>query len=217
MKKLSTAIIVILNIGLIIAGALYLISIFKPQTSIEEDLTLQYLAEISRAKYESSQLSAHYADIATQEQRHNTSLLLKAIAKAETIQCKNCSRAIKILGGTFNLPKQQVFNHLSTHRHLQSIIEHKSALHEKHTAHLIKYTVDRNNMYVARLLLWCDASDIHQIKFIQRELSNSNSTLLSQPRKYYVCPKCSNISDDEFISHLCPHCMTPSAEFLVFD
>ena len=215
MKKLSTAIIVILNISLIIAGALYLISL-KPKASTE-DHTLQYLTEISRAKYESSTVSAHYADIAAKEQRHSTALLLKAIAQAEAIQCENCSRAIRILGGTFQSPERQAFNHSSTHRNLHAIIEQKSALHKNRIAHLIKYTVDRNNMYVARLLLWCDASDIHQIKFIQRELSSSDSMLLSQHRTYYVCPKCSNLSDDEFIYQLCPHCMTPFAEFFVFD
>ncbi len=219
MKRLGTAIIVALNIGLIVAGALYLISALKPQQpqNYTEDSTLQYLTEIGRAKYESSLLSAHYADIATKEQRVGTSRLLKAIAKAETIQCENCIRAIRILGGSSHLPKQHSFNHISTHRHLHSIIEQKSALHQQHTSHLIKYTADRNNMYVARLLTWCDASDIHQIRFIQRELSHFDSTLLPQPRKYYVCPRCSYICDDEFISHLCHYCMTPFAEFIVFD
>jgi rubrerythrin len=74
--------------------------------------------------------------------------------------------------------------------------------------------IDEGNKYVARMLTWCDASDLKQILILQREVERMAE---DDAPLYRVCPTCGNFIEEELHTHFCPHCMTASEEFLVFN
>lgn len=210
---LAAVVVALITVG----GAAYIISIVEPTNKDNNKWPhiIEYLDRISRAKHKSSHLSAHYATIATQEQQPDIALLLRAIAGADSVQCENCRRAIGVLGGKFYPPQMPLPKKISSRQHLLSTIESKSRQRQQLSLFAQQAALGHNR-YVARLIVWCHESDRQQMEFIKRELSRNGATSY-RSAKYYVCPKCSSLYDEQTISHLCPLCMTPFATFILFE
>jgi rubrerythrin len=164
-----------------------------------------------------SLIATHYAVIAEAENQHPTATLLRAIAKSEEVQYENCRRAIAALGGE-EKPARADRKTATTisHNNLHAIIDYKIA-YRSHLARYARHATQTENRYVARLLLWCDESDTRQIEFLRRQIATEHHPQHILIGRFYVCPTCSNLFDDEFHSHLCPLCMTSAERFFVFE
>lgn len=218
MKQFRTPIIIASALCGFILCAIYLatlISHTEPRRSRWTEARHQ-LEEIAEIKNQHSATSAYFARFAREEQRHTAAALLQAISKADEIQCQSCKKAITILGGSNHPTAASQVKASTTAQHLQQIISTKTHCHSNHFLHFSHDMAQSGNRYIVRLITWCDASDIHQIRLLRREIAEFDSA--NQPRRrYYVCPTCSNVSDDEFISHFCPYCMTSFEEFFIFE
>ena len=177
--------------------------------------TLQELNALARNRYRQSQRYAQYARHAEQEGLHNQATLLRAMSQADAVQCQNCIKAINSLGGVYNQPTNVDAEMQDTRRHLQQALDNKTTLHENHSS-LILHTLNEGNRYIARMLTWCDASDIEQILILRTELCRTS--LQDSIRSHYrVCPVCGNLSDKALTSCHCPHCMTSEQELIIFE
>lgn len=217
MRKIVKAVAVVISIVIIAGvGALFL---RERRTASEEDrwqATLLYLAEIYDTKMLHSLIATHYAAIAEAENQHPTATLLRAIAKSEEIQYENCRRAIVALGGEEQQTASRKTASTISHDNLHAIIDYKIA-YRSTIARYAVHATQTENRYVARLLLWCDESDTRQIEFLRRQIATEHHPQQILIGRFYVCPTCSNLFDDEFHSHLCPLCMTSAERFFVFE
>ena len=213
--RLRTPFIVAFTIALTALIIAYLASLrfpAEPTDYLWYD-SLQQLGEIGRAKYRQSHRYGEYARRAERDSLHNVATLFRAMAYADNVQCNNCRKAIESLGGRFHTPVLLPSEREPTLTHLHSALSEKYELHNGPTTPCIHQALEDGNRYVARLITWCDASDIKQIVILQREIEQLEH---NAPREYSVCPTCGAISDGGLHSCLCPHCLTESSEFILF-
>ncbi len=218
MRHLRTPFVAAFTIGLTALIIAYLVSLrypAEPTDYLWYD-SLQQLGELGRAKYRQSHRYGEYAHRAERDSLHGLATLFRAMAYADNVQCNNCRKAIESLGGRFHIPILLPSERQPTLEHLRSALNEKYAIHNGPTAPCIHRAIDEGNRYVARLVTWCDASDIKQILIIQRELESMEQHFKHNIREYRVCPTCGAISDEGLQSCFCPHCMTASDEFILF-
>ena len=218
MRKIVKAVAAVVSI-VIIAGVIAILLCERRATSdaTRWQTTLLYLAEIYDTKMLHSLIATHYAVIAEAENQHPTATLLRAIAKSEEVQYENCRRAIATLGGEEVSAKTDRRTATTiSHNNLHAIIDYKIA-YRSHLARYARHATLSDNRYVARLLLWCDESDTRQIEFLRRQIATAHHPQQILIGRFYVCPTCSNLFDEEFHSHLCPLCMTSAERFFVFE
>lgn len=217
MKRIVTPFLAAIIIGALALFGVYIESKINPQPKSDYLWydTIKELNNMARLKYRQSIRYAQYSAHAEKEGLHNEATLLRAIAKADAIQCESCIKAINSLGGVYHSPVSVDANIQSTRQHLRLISDEKSAFHLHHIHHLITQTLNEGNRYIARMLTWCDASDIEQILILRHTLQQGKEadTLNNQ---YSVCPVCGNLTNKELTSYRCAHCMTPNEEFLIF-
>ena len=178
--------------------------------------SLQQLGELGRAKYRQSHRYGEYAHRAERDSLHDIATMFRALAYADNVQCNNCRKAIESLGGRFHTPVLLPSEREHTHEHLQSALKDKYALHNGPTTPCIERAMEDGNRYVARLITWCDASDVKQILILQREIENFSCATGHSPHEYHICPTCGAINDDGLVSYYCPQCMTESKTFVIF-
>ena len=177
--------------------------------------TIDELSDLARMKYRQSHRYIQYSTYAEQEGMPSEAILLRAIAKADAIQCGNCIKAIESLGGIYHAPIIAEPTLQNTRSHLQHILDEKSLCHNQQMYRLISRSLDEGNRYIARMLTWCDASDIEQIIIIKNymECPSAHDSLAVQ---YTVCPECGMLNSNGLSPYHCGHCMTSQQEFLVF-
>ena len=177
--------------------------------------SLSQLKELSHTKYKQSLRYLAYAHHAKRDSLHNAAALFHAMSHADAIHHANCRHAIEALGGTYSHPIIAPTQFTSTTIHLGQALLNKTSLHSSQMPEYINQALDDNNRYIARMLTWCDASDVKQIFLLQKILDNSTS---SQLHIYYkVCPTCGDITWEAITTRHCPKCMTDSAKFIVID
>lgn len=217
--RLRTPFIAAFTVGLTALIIAYLCSLrfpAEPTNYLWYD-SLQQLGELGRAKYRQSHRYDEYARRAESDSLHNLATLFRAMAYADNVQCNNCRKAIESLGGRFHAPVLLPSERQHPHEHLHAALNEKYNLHNGPTSPCIHRAIEEGNRYVARLITWCDASDIKQILIMEREMSDiEHHTPHSAPHEYRVCPTCGAISDDELQPCYCPHCMTESQRFIIF-
>lgn len=217
--RLRTPFIAAFTVGLTALIISYLLSLrfpAEPTDYLWYD-SLQQLGELGRAKYRQSHRYGEYAQRAEHDSLHSVAALFRAMAYADNVQCNNCRKAIESLGGRFHAPVLLPSERQHTHEHLRAALNEKYEIHNGPTAPCIRRAIDEGNRYVARLITWCDASDIKQILIIEREIDNiDRHASLTPSHGYRVCPTCGAISDEGLQSCFCPHCMTDSNRFVVF-
>ena len=99
----------------------------------------------------------------------------------------------------------------STADHLHHAHEDRHHTHTHLLPPAIAQSLADGNRYIARMLTWCDASDVKQMILLSRLRSQQ-----PLPSTYRVCPTCGDIDWEEVAPRYCPHCMTDSAKFLRF-
>jgi rubrerythrin len=78
--------------------------------------------------------------------------------------------------------------------------------------------IDEGNRYLARMLTWCEASDVKIITLLKQAIATEKASGdTTSVACYWVCPTCGNIESEQLRTCYCPHCMTYSAEFLIFE
>lgn len=219
MRDLRTPFIAAFVIGLTALIISFLIGLSypaEPDDYLWYD-SLQQLGELGRAKYRQSHRYDEYAQRAERDSLHGLATLFRAMAYADNVQCNNCRKAIESLGGRFHAPALLPSERQHTHEHLRSALNEKYELHNGPTAPCIHRAIEEGNRYVARLITWCDASDVKQILIMEREIDDINHhDSHSTTHEYRVCPTCGAISDEVLHSCFCPHCMTDSQTFILF-
>lgn len=177
---------------------------------------LQELGELCRAKYRQSHIYDSYARHAERDSLLSEAAMFRALAFADNVQCRNCQRAIESLGGRFHAPILQQQNTVSTHTHLHHSLQEKNALREGITQQCLHRAIGEGNRYIARIITWCDASDIDQILILQNQLIALSQQSAIDEYTYHVCPTCGAISSATLRTAYCPHCMTDGKEFHLF-
>ena len=218
MKHLRTPFIAAFTIGLLALIIAFLVGLrypAEPTDYLWYD-SLQQLGELGRAKYRQSHRYGEYAHRAEHDSLYNIATMFRALAYADNVQCNNCRKAIESLGGRFHTPVLLPSEREHTHEHLHSALKDKYYLHNGPTTPCINRAMKDGNRYVARLITWCDASDIKQILILQREIDNISRVEHHAPHEYRICPTCGAIYDDGLASCYCPHCMTESKRFVIF-
>lgn len=181
------------------------------QRSSEETLwseSLDLLKTICNHKYRQSLHYTAYAHHAERDSLHNIATLFHAIAYADAVQCDNCRKAIESLGGTFSTPIIRPTTFSNAESHLAYALRDKQHTHQNLIPRSVEQALADNNRFVARMLTWCDASDIKQMILLQLPLDHCT--------RYRICPVCGDISWEEVAPRHCPHCMTDSVRFVVF-
>lgn len=219
MKLFETPFIVAFFAGAMFLGLAYVGALKRP-TEPSDYLfyeSLQQLNELCRTKYRHSHQYSEYARRAEADSLPQVAALFAAMARADAVQCDNCRRAIESLGGVFHTPVVVATEHYPIDVHLRRAVEDKTELHGELIHRCVHRALDEGNRYVARLLTWCDASDVKQILILRREIeSMERGETVDAERSYTVCPTCGNIIDEQMHSCFCPHCMTSGEEFVVF-
>ncbi len=218
MKEFRTPFIAAFIVGLTALIISFLISLrfpAEPTDYLWYD-SLQQLGEIGRAKYRQSHRYGEYAKRAEHDSLPRLATLFRAMAYADNVQCNNCRKAIESLGGRFHTPVLLPSERKHTLEHLRTALDEKYELHNGPTSPCIQRAIEDGNRYVARLVTWCDASDIKQILIIEREMACIDHSETNSTPEYKVCPTCGAISDEGLQSCFCPHCMTDSRKFLSF-
>ena len=217
MKRFFTLFLLAFVVGALALMAVYIEGRVSPPEQGEKlwHETLDELSDLARMKHRQSRRYIQYATLAEQEGLQSEAILLRAIAKADAIQCENCIKAIESLGGIYYTPTTAESKMQDTHHHLQLILNEKSRYHNEHMYRIITRALDEGNRYIARMLTWCDASDIGQIIILKNylECPKAHDTLAVQ---YSVCPECGMLSSDGLSPYHCGHCMTSQQEFLIF-
>ncbi len=218
MRHLRTPFIAAFTIGLLALIIVFLIGLRYPAEPTDYIWyeSLQQLGELGRAKYRQSHRYGEYAHRAERDSLYGIATMFRALSYADNVQCNNCRKAIESLGGRFHTPVLFPSEHEHTREHLRHALSDKYELHNGPTTPCIHRAMEDGNRYVARLITWCDASDIKQIMILQREIDNINCHTTPPPYEYRVCPTCGAITDGELASYYCPHCMTESTTFMVF-
>lgn len=173
---------------------------------------INQLKELGRTKYQQSLRYLAYAHHAERDSMLDVALLFHALSHADAIHNANCRHAIEALGGRYSHPIISPTQFTSTTSHLEKTLHNKSATHCNLMPHYIGQALSDNNRYVARMLTWCDASDVKQIILLQEMLE------VSAPRHkhvYKVCPTCGDITWEDIATRHCPMCMTDSALFKI--
>lgn len=217
MKRIVTPFLAAIIIGALALFGVYIESKINPQPKSDYLWydTIRKLNNMARLKYRQSIRYAQYSVHAEEEGLHNEATLLRAIAKADAIQSENCIKAINSLGGVYHSPVSVDANMQGTLKNMQLMCDEKNAFHLHHIHHLITQTLNEGNRYIARMLTWCDASDIEQIIILRHTLQQGKETDTLN-NQYSVCPVCGNLTNKELTSYRCAHCMTPNEEFLIF-
>ena len=220
MKRFFALFLTFFIVSLLALGAAYIDGKMRPQYN-EEHLwhdTLQHLNELGRQQHQQSIRYRQYAIHAQQTQEPQIATLFRAMAFVEEIKCENCKDVIGALGGVFNAPIETSTPLSSVHDHLQTAIKEKQKCHEQKMQGCIARAINEDNRYLARMLTWCDASDVKMITLLKQaiaiEKASGDTTSVAC---YWVCPTCGNIECEQLRTCYCPHCMTYSAEFLIFE
>lgn len=220
MKRFFALFLTFFIVSLLALGAAYIDGKMRPQYN-EEHLwhdTLQHLNELGRQQHQQSIRYRQYAIHAQQAQEPQIATLFRAMAIVEEIKCENCKDVIGALGGVFNAPIETSTPLSSVHDHLQTAIKEKQKCHEQKMQGCIARAINEDNRYLARMLTWCDASDVKIITLLKQaiaiEKASGDTTSVAC---YWVCPNCGNIECEQLRTCYCPHCMTYSAEFLIFE
>ena len=178
---------------------------------------LQELNQLCRAKYRQSHTFDAYARHAERDSLRAEAAMFRALAFADNVQCKNCQKAIESLGGRFHVPVMQQQQTLDTPTHLHHALQEKSALREGITEQCLHRAIGEGNRYIARIITWCDASDIEQIIIIENQLATLGKQSVATQYSYHVCPTCGAISTSALRTAYCPQCMTDGEEFHLFE
>jgi rubrerythrin len=225
MKRFFALFLTFFIVSLLALGAAYIDGKMRPQYN-EEHLwhdTLQHLNELGRQQHQQSIRYRQYAIHAQQAQEPQIATLFRAMAFVEEIKCENCKDVIGALGGVFNAPIETSTPLSSVIDHLHTAIKEKQKCHEQKMQGCIARAINEDNRYLARMLTWCDASDVKMILIMQQAIkvadtdygpTNDEATYAAC---YWVCPNCGNIECEQLRTCYCPHCMTYSAEFLIFE
>ena len=220
MKRFFALFLTFFIVSLLALGAAYIDGKMRPQYN-EQHLwhdTLQHLNELGRPQHQQSIRYRQYAIHAQQAQEPQIATLFRAMAFVEEIKCENCKDVIGALGGVFNVPIETSTPLSSVHDHLQTAIKEKQKCHEQKMQGCIARAINEDNRYLARMLTWCDASDVKIITLLKQaiaiEKASGDTTSVAC---YWVCPNCGNIECEHLRTCYCPHCMTYSAEFLIFE
>jgi rubrerythrin len=207
-------------VSLLALGAAYIDGKMRPQHN-EEHLwhdTLQRLNELGRQQHHQSIRYQHYAIHAQQAQEPQIAALFRAMAFVEEVKCENCKDAIGALGGLFNPPIETSTPLSSVIDHLHTAIDEKQLSHDQKMPRCITGAIDEGNRYLARMLTWCDASDVKIITLLKQAIATEKASGdTTSVTCYCVCPTCGNIECEQLRTCYCPHCMTYSAEFLIFE
>lgn len=220
MKRFFALFITFFTVSLLALGAAYIDGKMRPQHNKEHlwHDTLQRLNELGRQQHHHSVRYQQYAIHAQQAQAPQIATLFRAMAFVEEVKCENCKDAIGSLGGLFNPPIETSTPLSSVIDHLHTAIDEKQLSHDQKMPRCITGAVDEGNRYLARMLTWCDASDVKMITLLKQaiatEKANDDTTSVTC---YWVCPTCGNIECGPIHTCYCPHCMTYSAEFLIFE
>ncbi len=109
---------------------------------------------------------------------------------------------------------------VSVSEHLGRALRDKDDYHLKRMGRCIECAVADGNRYIARMLTWCDASDVRQINILRREIERLGRRKADgeapRPVLYSVCPKCGNVTESDDGTRYCPHCMTEQCDFAAF-
>jgi len=182
--------------------------------------SLQELNELCRLKHRQSRRYEEYARHALEQRNPDIAALFMAMSRADAVQCANCRRAIESLGGRFDAPAPVRLPYVSVGEHLGRALRDKEEYHRKHMGRCIECAVADGNRYIARILTWCDASDLRQIPIRRREIERlgKHAARDSGPRPvlYNVCPRCGNVTESDGGTRYCPHCMTEGRDFASF-
>ena len=95
--------------------------------------------------------------------------------------------------------------------------EEKHSLHNQLTVQCLHRAIGDGNRYIARIITWCDASDIAQIAILQSTLEALSSHNNANIPPYRVCPTCGAISNARLFTDYCPLCMTAVGQFHTFE
>ena len=217
MKRIVTPFLAAIIIGALALFGVYIESKINPQPKSDYLWydTIRELNNMARLKYRQSIRYAQYSAHAEKEGLHNEATLLRAIAKADAIQCENCIKAIESLGGIYYPPTIAESEMQETRQHLHLIHNEKNRCHNEQMLRIITRALNEGNRYIARMLTWCDASDIEQIIILKNYLESpeADDSLAAQ---YFVCPECGMLNDNGLSPYHCAHCMTPQLKFLIF-
>lgn len=225
MKRFFALFLTFFTVSLLALGAAYIDGKMRPQHN-EEHLwhdTLQRLNELGRQQHHQSIRYQHYAIHAQQAQEPQIAALFRAMAFVEEIKCENCKDAIGALGGLFNPPIETSTPLLSVVDHLHTAIDEKQLSHDQKMPRCITGAIDEGNRYLARMLTWCDASDVKMIRIMQQAINAANAAEKHEENEYgitacyWVCPTCGNIECEQLRTCYCPHCMTNQNEFIRFE
>ena len=205
----------LLTVSLLALGAAYIDSRMRPQHN-EEHLwhdTLQRLNELARQQHHQSVRYQQYAIHAQQAQEPQAATLFRAMAFGEEVKCEKCKDAIGALGGVFDPPIEATTTITSVEEHIHKAIDEKQAYHNTKVREGIAGAIDEGNRFVARMLTWCDASDLKMVLLLRQVSSEGVQGEVC----YWVCPNCGNIECEQLRTCYCPHCMTYGEEFLIFE
>lgn len=225
MKRFFALFLTFFTVSLLALGAAYIDGKMRPQHN-EEHLwhdTLQRLNELGRQQHHQSIRYQHYAIHAQQAQEPQIAALFRAMAFVEEIKCENCKDAIGALGGLFNPPIETSTPLSSVIDHLHTAIDEKQLSHDQKMPKCITGAIDEGNRYLARMLTWCDASDVKMIRIMQQAINAANAAEKHEENEYgitacyWVCPTCGNIQCEQMRTCYCPHCMTNQNEFIRFE
>lgn len=220
MKRFFALFLTFFIVSLLALGAAYIDGKMRPQYN-EEHLwhdTLQHLNELGRQQHQQSIRYRQYAIHAQQAQEPQIATLFRAMAFVEEIKCENCKDVIGALGGVFNAPIETSTPLSSVHDHLQTAIKEKQKCHEQKMQGCIARAINEDNRYLARMLTWCDASDVKMITLLKQAIAIEKASAdTTSVACYWVCPTCGNIECEQMRTCYCPHCMTYGEEFLIFE
>ena len=181
----------------------------KPAEEVLWRESIAQLKSLGDHKYRQSLHYMAYAKYAARDSLNAEAALFHAMSHADAVHCANCRKALEGLGGKATTPTISRTRFSSTTDHLRYALEDKHTLHIHLLQPAIEQALADNNRHIARMLTWCDASDIKQMLILRR--AHSSQPL---PHTYRICPTCGDIGWEEFSPRHCPHCMTDSAKFI---
>lgn len=199
----------------IILTASYIWGRMRPAPPADEVMwheSLSQLKALYRHKYRQSLHLTAYAYRAKRDSLHAAAALLHAIAHADAIQCDNCRHAIESLGGRCPTLTIQPTPFSDIDTHLSLALQAKRHSHYDLIPVAIEQALTDNNRYIARMLTWCDATDLKQIRLLEQFCCGG-----MECGRLRVCPTCGDISWEALSPDHCPHCMTESAKFTLFE
>lgn len=175
-------------------------------------LSLQRLGELARIKYHHSTLHSAFAKQALAEGEAAAAQLLGAIAYSEQAQCRMCRKAIENLGGGSTLPIKRELDITSTPENIRRAIAIKQEHHSTKGYELAALSVASGDRYTARIMVWCDANDVHQITLLQLRERMPESI----HKEMSVCSKCGYIAEHAPSTPQCPQCREEAEGFVQF-